>query len=950
MRRGFFLFLLMFAQMSFGQNIQLTKTGSGYHFDVQLPAYSLTPVSVNEVLEDGTPISQEFTTLIIGGLSANGEFGAPQLLSTTFDIAVEDESVDVAVTVLDADTIALTSNLFPKQVELPTSRVGEKPDYFSFDTEAYATSKISSLVTVGNYYSYRTQKAATVWVNPVQYDGNTNQLIIVKKMSVDLTMEAPTVLRTGRSNMFSKVMRNKFANLKGAAGRSVPTEKYRGDEDYLVIATAEYINNPDLQRLIDYRKNQYNVEVVDASTITQTKDGYKSFIRGKMPTFCLLVGNQASFPKHSHTYAGVTTQSVSYYVCAGGATPNPDIAMGVFFVRSATEIKNIVDKILITEEKNDDNPRVFVGVGGNTQQMGQVAPDHCDRVVQQMYEDFYAYNDFSYVSSYSVYSGKQTCVSACNSGARVFNYNGHGFEAGWQYGWGNSELNSLTNDVYPFVLSCACLTGTYGKNCMAANYAFNKRGAAGFIGSYENSFGGQHGLNYGFTEALNTLDITRFGLAFINGQNCWTSPNSTVLMPSNSGNVTIMQYQYHLFGDPATEVMNSVSTDPHVTISSPNGGEKWGQYSTREISWGSNVESSVDIELHKDGSLVETLAENETNDGSFEWLIPEDFTTGTGYSIVIKTTSGDILEDESDATFEIIPEEIVTEYPYVQDFENFEPAGGFNPGTGKDAYDTAVIAMEGWTQCGDDELEVLSIMGATPSHIYAYPAMEGTGTEGDHTTGNGIYLYTESSGGNDNMEASIYSPVFDMSLLADPKVEYFVHMRSDSARPGEHHLDICVDGQWTEDIVVDKEEHGAEWVKKELLLDEYVEGAKRVQFKVRTVTGPAWDSDICFDDFKVSGKTVSILSQQMLQNEFALQVGLGSVSLYVPSNMTNQKATLTLYNVQGRVVETLFSGRIKSGMHQIPLTNARKTSIAAGFYLCRFEAGDFTKTVNLVLK
>lgn len=950
MRRALFLLLFLLVQLSFGQSIELTQTGSGYHFEVQLPAYSVTPVRVNAQLEDGTPICADFSKILIADLSANGEFGAPQLLSTTFDIAVESEDVTVKVEVLEADTITLKHKLYPKQVELPTSRVGDTPDYFSYDSEAYAANTISELVSVGDYYTYRTQKAATVYVNPVQYDAVTNRVIIVKRMSVDLIMSKPVMLRTGRSNLFGSVMRNKFANLRGAAGRSIPTEKFRGDEDYLVIATSEYINNTDLQRLIDYRKQQYNVEVVDASTITQTKDGYKSFIRGKMPTFCLLVGSQASFPKHTHTYANVTTKSVSYYVCAGGSTPNPDIAMGLFFVRNATEIKNIVDKIVLTEEKNDDNPRVFVGVGGNTQQMGQVAPDHCDRVVQQMYEDFYAYNDFSYVSSYSVKSGKTTCVNACNSGARVFNYNGHGFEAGWQYGWGNSELSSLTNTVYPFVLSCACLTGTYGKNCMAANYAYNKRGAVGFIGSYENSFGGQHGLNYGFTEALNTLDITRFGLAFINGQNCWTSPNATVLMPSSTGNVTMMQYQYHLFGDPATEVMNSVSTDPHVTISAPNGGEKWGQYSTREISWSSNVESPVAIELYKDGSLVETLAESEENDGSFEWLIPEDFTVGTGYSVVVKTVSGDLLEDESDGTFEVIAEEIITEYPYVQDFENFQPVGGFNPGTGKDGYDTATIAMEGWAQCSDDDLEVLSIMGATPSHIYAYPTKEGTGTDGDHTNGNGVYLYTESSGGNDNMEAAIYSPVFDMSRLSEPKVEYFLHMRSDSARPGAHHLDICVDGHWTEDIVVDKEEHGAEWLKKEVALKEYVDGGKRVQFKVRTITGSAWDSDICFDDFQVSGITVSTLTTKAFANEFDMQVGPGSVSFCIPGSMADQKVNLTLYNLQGRVVERLYSGVAKVGVHKVSLMNSSNRSIAAGFYLCRLETGSLAKTVNVILK
>lgn len=944
------LLTLLLVVASIGSPITLTKSSSGYQFTVTYGDFSVTDVLVKEYLEDGSPIMAEFTKVQNPELHANGEVGAPLLLSKTFDIAVENDEVSVSYTILDADTLDLANALYPKQLEMPISMAGQKPPYFAYAPESYRTTT-DNPVTVGSYYSFRTQRAATVSVNPMLYNAEQKQLILIKSMSVNLTMEAPRMLRTAGSSLFEKVMRKQFLNLNGAIGCSVPTEAIRSDDTYLIIATADYIDNPDLKRLIDYRSDEFTIELVNSSTITATKDGFKEFIRGKMPTFCLLVGAPGDFPQHSHSYAQKTCKSVSYYVSTAGATPNPDISLGVFFVNSGTEIKNVVDKIIATEANNDDNPKVFVGVGGNTQPMQGVKADHCDRIVEQMYNDFFKPEDFEYVSSYSVHSGSQTCVQACNAGARVFNYNGHGQVTGWDYGWGNNNLSSLTNDIYPFVLSCACLTGTFDRGCMGQKYAYGEKGAVAFMGAYENSYGGQHGLNYGFCEALTDLEVERVGLAFLYGQNCWTSPNSTVGMPSDNGNMTMMQYQYHLFGDPATRVMTSKITDPYVKVVSPNGGEEWGQYSTREIRWNSNQkEQSVVIELHKGGSLVETLAASTENDGSFEWQIPEDQEVGTGYSIVIKTITGDALEDESDATFEIITEEIVTEYPYVQNFDAFQPKEGFSPGTGKEGYDTATIAMEGWTQCSDDELEVLSIMGATPSHVYAYPTLEGTGTDGDHTSGSGVYLYTESSAGSDNMEASILSPVFDMSVLGDPTLEYFLHMRSDSARPGEHHLDICVDGEWTKDIVVDTEEHGSEWFKKEVALREYVQEGKRVQFKVRTITGPAWDSDICFDDFKITGLAVPIASKLLVKDSFSMQVHNAMVSFTIPTTMAGEKLTLTLYNVQGRVVETLYSGIAKAGLHRIPFAQSANSTVASGFYLCRIEAGDVSKTVNLVLK
>jgi hypothetical protein len=52
-----------------------------------------------------------------------------------------------------------------------------------------------------------------------------------------------------------------------------------------------------------------------------------------------------------------------------------------------------------------------------------------------------------------------------------------------------------------------------------------------------------------------------------------------------------------------------------------------------------------------------------------------------------------------------------------------------------------------------------------------------------------------------------------------------------------------------------------------------------------------------------------------------------------------------MYNLQGKMVKTLVDGKMKAGDHMLKLDK----KIAAGMYLCRIEAGNFTKAINVLL-
>lgn len=655
MRRITLLLILCILQMTFAMSdFSLEKVRGGYSFELTLPEYTLENIQVEAALADGTPVSGTFTKVLLPGYSANGEIGAPQLLSSSFDIALEDGDAEVTYTVTKVDTVKLTAPLYPKQHTLAGCSDGTL-DYFSYDEAKYMAQKVIPVVAVEDYYTFRTQQAVTITVAPMHYNAAAQELYITRSVNVAIEAQEPALVRSANSKKFDSIVRNKFKNLQGTLGASIASEQTRANESYLMIVADKYKTNGDLQRLIDYRKAQYDVEVVDNSSIGGDKDSYRDFIRGKMPTFVLLVGDDSDFPVHSFQFnmgQMITVKSFSYYICARtSGEPSPDIAMGVFLVNSDSDLKNMVNKTITAEAKNKEMPNVYVGVGGNKNQMGSLKPEHCDQVVQQMGTDFFESAGYENIQVYSYLQPngtKQDIINACNAGARFINYNGHGMQTEWVYGWGNNDLSSLTNSEYfPYVLSCCCYTGTFDMQCMARAYTTSANGPSAFIASYEQSSMGQHPLNYGMYDAIMTKDITKYGLAFVFAANSDIIPTSCQSMPPNQQTTQLMQWQYHLYGDPALETIESPIVEPYITVSAPNGGEVIAIGESTTITWDSNSEDKITIELT--GASSVTVAEAIDNNGSYAWDVPEDMTPG---DYKVKITAG-TLSDESDATFEL---------------------------------------------------------------------------------------------------------------------------------------------------------------------------------------------------------------------------------------------------------------------------------------------------------
>lgn len=111
-----------------------------------------------------------------------------------------------------------------------------------------------------------------------------------------------------------------------------------------------------------------------------------------------------------------------------------------------------------------------------------------------------------------------------------------------------------------------------------------------------------------------------------------------------------------------TQVGGGGPSGPSITVTSPNGGEKWEVGTTHPVTWtatGGTGTIKVKLELSTTGNSGPwtTIADDEDNDGSFTWTVPNSPST----NCFIRATATDSASppatgtDLSNAAFEITP-------------------------------------------------------------------------------------------------------------------------------------------------------------------------------------------------------------------------------------------------------------------------------------------------------
>jgi hypothetical protein len=248
-----------------------------------------------------------------------------------------------------------------------------------------------------------------------------------------------------------------------------------------------------------------------------------------------------------------------------------------------------------------------------------------------------------------------------------------------------------------------------------------------------------------------------------------------------------------------------------------------------------------------------TIDSVQASSKSYSWKIPTTVPSGFDYRIRITSKDKEWLYDESDVDFAIgYP---VVSLPYTQTFDKFS---------------AGELLSDSWEQVTTDDINWTVIKGGTPSKLN--PQAGGTGPNGDHTTGSGNYIYVEASTPNNpGKDAVLLSPVFKIDGVTGAQASFWCHMLSKEKRMGEIWIDVYADGQWNDSVLYLTGDHEDKWFQQSIDLSKFK--GSQVQLRFRVLTGTDYDSDICIDDFSVSGSTTPVVIHKLpLQPKISLSL------------------------------------------------------------------------------
>lgn len=171
---------------------------------------------------------------------------------------------------------------------------------------------------------------------------------------------------------------------------------------------------------------------------------------------------------------------------------------------------------------------------------------------------------------------------------------------------------------------------------------------------------------------------------------------------------------------------------------------------------------------------------------------------------------------------------IVTSYPFTEDFESFT-AG--SPGA----------LANGWSRTLNS-FKWQPNTGSTPS--------SSTGPMGDHTTGSGVYIYTEasSSGG----DADLTTPCLDLTSFTNPVLKFWYHMYGTTI--GYLYIQAMdVNSNWVNiDTIIGQQQTASSdpWLQRAVSLGQFTSGITKVRF--HAVRGSSYTGDISIDDVYIN--------------------------------------------------------------------------------------------------
>lgn len=188
--------------------------------------------------------------------------------------------------------------------------------------------------------------------------------------------------------------------------------------------------------------------------------------------------------------------------------------------------------------------------------------------------------------------------------------------------------------------------------------------------------------------------------------------------------------------------------------------------------------------------------------------------------------------------------------PYTQNFDAFTPDN-----SGLSGCQTNLLTEDWINETTTDQSDWTPRSNPTSS--------TGTGPQnttlpfgaGDHTSGTGVYLYTEASGCFYS-DRILYSPFIDLSATTNNQLSFAYHMYSSLSSGDVGILNVYVESEGAKNLVFSLSgNQGIDWQTTTINLNDY--DGKVVRFSFESNNYGSFQSDVCLDDVAVTGDVPS---------------------------------------------------------------------------------------------
>lgn len=532
------------------------------------------------------------------------------------------------------------------------------------------------------YYTNITVQVRTKPASPVAGNGIRVRLEGMKKMCREV--ENIELLNTYQDGVLRGPAQFRICN---------PAEEFKW-----VFVTSEAIknatNSPNVTDLEQHRKSQgFTTKIMTVEEILNKYEGVdnaeklRKFITeayNNWKTEFIVLGGDINVVPHRQLYCYVSPENVDeidsdlYFQCLDGnynydndelwgesddghdyenVDMMAELNIGRISAGNATEMANAIFKIMAYENTPGDDAfltkALMLGEDLGWQGVMEYAKPSLLQIVNGVdslnLKGFAAAPEFTVDGLYEAdgsYSKTDVKNKINSASYSIIHHFGHSNSS---YGMKlrNGDEDDLTNEKFSFGYSQGCLTGQFSKDCLGERVTTSTR--TGFWGIMFNT-----NLGFGYQNNIDgpsQMVAREFWDAYFAEDMKYVSALNQDSHEDNLPNVgsALIQwsiYETNILGDPATKIRGKI-VPAFITVTAPNGGEKWEQGRAFEITWNDNITENVKIEVIKGTAVQQELAASEPSDGSFTWNIASDFPLGADYKIRVTSTTSGALVDES---------------------------------------------------------------------------------------------------------------------------------------------------------------------------------------------------------------------------------------------------------------------------------------------------------------